>query len=253
MAEKITGWKLKFNQIWILTQKNLELYFKKGPVIIFGILFPFFMALAWIIGRPIDPIQLFSGILGMSVFFMGTAISPVIFPWETREKNLERILAAPINLLDLILSITLASSIFSLIISSLVCIVMIAFLQISPLIFGWFFLGNLLLSWASASLGVIFASPPTDMTANIMTLSSLIKFPLVFISGIFVPLSQLSPIFFTLALFSPITYFVDLLQSGLGGGVIGIGLDLLALLVWAALLFILSYALHKKTILKRFR
>jgi len=252
MIQKKLSWRMRFGQIWILTKKNIELYFKKGPVIIFGLLFPFFMILAWIIGRPIDPLQLFSGILGMGVFFMGTAISPVIFPWETREKNLEGIISAPITLSDLILSITLASTLFTILLSSIICIILIIFLGIPAWVFGWFILGNLLFSWASSSLGVLIAAPPTDMTSNIMTLSTLIKFPLIFISGVFIPLSALSPPFFTLALFSPITYFVDLLKSPLGVGSLGLGIDFMALAIWAALLFLLAYILHKKTFLKRF-
>jgi ABC-2 type transport system permease protein len=252
MPQKTLSWRMKSGQIWILTKKNIELYFKKGPVIIFGLLFPFFMILAWIIGRPIDPIQLFSGIVGMAVFFMGTAISPVIFPWETREKNLEGVLSAPITLADLILSITLASTLFTILLSSSICILLIILFNIPAWLFGWFILGNLLFSWASSSLGVLIAVPPTDMTSNIMTLGTLVKFPLIFISGIFIPLSNLSPTFFTLALFSPVTYFVDLLRSPLGAGTLGIGIDLMALAIWAALLSLLAYIMHKKTFLKRF-
>ncbi|MHA1130455.1 MAG: ABC transporter permease [Candidatus Helarchaeota archaeon] len=252
MGKINTHFGLKMEQIWILTKKNLDLYFKKGPVIIFGLLFPFFMALAWIVGRTIEPVQIFCGVLGMAVFFISTAISPVVFPWETREKNLERILSAPVTLFDLVTSIILASSLFSIIISSIVCIVLLLALNISFSVFIWFILGTILLSWASSSLGVLIAAPPTDMTSNIMTLSTLIKFPLIFISGIFISLSALSPVFFVLALFSPITYYVDLLKSSLGAGSLGVGIDLAALAIWAILLFLFAYLVHKKTILKRF-
>jgi len=39
-----------------------------------------------------------------------------------------------------------------------------------------------------ASLGVLFASPPVPNASYIMIMASLIRFPLVFISGIFIPL-----------------------------------------------------------------
>ncbi|MHA1266978.1 MAG: ABC transporter permease [Candidatus Helarchaeota archaeon] len=236
----------------MLTKKNIELYFKKGPVIIFGLLFPFFMILAWVIGRSIDPIQLFSAVLGMAVFFMSTSISPVIFPWETREKNLERILSAPITLFDFVFSIVLASTIFTVLLSSIICIILLIFLEMPIWIFGWFIVNALLFSWASSALGVLIAVPPTDMTSNIMTLSTLVKFPLIFISGIFIALNELSYPFFILALFSPITYFVDLLKSPFGVGSLGFGIDLTALAIWAILLFLLAVILHKKTYLKRF-
>ncbi|MHC1591017.1 MAG: ABC transporter permease [Candidatus Helarchaeales archaeon] len=240
------------SQIWTLTIKNIELYFKKGPVIIFGLLFPFFMMLAWIIGRGIHLYQLFSGIMAMAIFFLSTSISPVIFPWETHEKNLERMVAAPITLFDLIFSIIFASTLFSLFLSTILFVILMVIFGIPAWCFISFILGAVLLSWASSSLGVLISAPPTDITANIMLLSTLVKFPLIFISGIFVPLEILPLPVFVLALFSPITYFVDILKSSLGIGTLGIGLDLLVLLIWAIMFHVLAYLFHKKTFLMRF-
>lgn len=252
MKDNRIGFRTKISQIWILIRKNLELYYKKGPVIIFGLIFPFFMTLAWIIGRNIDPIQLFSGVLGMATFFTGTAISPVVFPWETREKDLERILSAPVKLSDIIISITLASTLFSFIVSSIISVVLIFVLNINFLIIGWLLIGSLLLAWISSSLGVLISAPPTDLTADIMMIANLIKFPLIFISGIFIPLSLLPQALVILSLISPITYFVDLLTSSLGFGYIGVWIDLIVLIAWAIVIHLLAHILHKKTLLKRF-
>ncbi|MHA1341530.1 MAG: ABC transporter permease, partial [Promethearchaeota archaeon] len=226
---KKSGTNLKLIQMRVLIKKNLELYFNKGPVVIFGLIFPFFMSLSWIIGSTVEPIHFFSGILGMSVFFISTAISPVVFPWETREKNLERILSSPITLFDLILSICLASTIFSLVISILICIILIFFLNITIWVFIWFLLSSLLLSWIGSCLGVLISAIPTDMTSNIMTISTLIKFPLIFISGIFIPLNNLPEPLFSLSFISPVTYFVDLLNSVQGKVVFGLYFDLIVL------------------------
>ena len=251
MVEKISSIKKRYNQIWGLIKKNIELYFKKGPVIIFGILFPFFLALSWVLGRPIDNIQLFSGFLGMSVFFLGTAISPVIFPWETREKSLERIISAPVSILDLIFSIISSSTLFSIIISTVVCIILIPIFSIPILVFGWFLLGSFLLSWISSSLGLLISAFPSDTVSDIMLITTLVKFPLLFISGIFIPLSLMPQPLFILSLISPITYFVDLLKSLCSLGTIGIGIDLLMLTIFFCMFFILAYLFHKRTILKR--
>ncbi|MHA1270395.1 MAG: ABC transporter permease [Candidatus Helarchaeota archaeon] len=243
---------MRIKQIWVLTRKNLELYFKKGPVIIFGLLIPFFMSLAWILGRPINAIQLYSGMLGMMVFFLGTAISPVIFPWETREKNLERVFILPITLLDIIFGISLASIIYSFLMSTVVYVILVLILQLSWGTLIWFIIGTFLLSWISSFIGVMISSIPTDMTSNIMTISTLVKFPLIFISGIFIPLTELSQVLFILALCSPITYYVDLLQVSCGAGVLGFEIDLIVLSIWALSVFILAFLLHRLTLLKRF-
>jgi ABC-2 type transport system permease protein len=51
-----------------------------------------------------------------------------------------------------------------------------------------------------------------------MMLSSLIRFPLIFISGIFIPLSQMEGWGLLLASISPLTYLVDLFNAALTGG-----------------------------------
>lgn len=250
--EQQINYSVRFQQILALVKKNLELYFYKGPVVIFGILFPFFMALAWIIGRPISELALFSGILGMAVFFTATSISPVVFPNETREKNLELTLSTPTTLLDLILGIGLASTLFSFVISFCVYVILSIILNISFWIVGWVILGSFLLCWSASFLGILISALPTDMVSNVMVIATLVKFPLIFISGIFLPLETLPTPLFVVSLFSPVTYFVDLLKSSLNQGTLGIGLDLTGLLVTAVIFTLLAYMLHKKTILKRF-
>jgi len=50
-----------------------------------------------------------------------------------------------------------------------------------------------------------------------MILSNLIRFPLIFISGIFVPLGQMEGWALTLAYCSPLTYLVDLFNAAMSG------------------------------------
>ena len=93
-------------RIWLLSKKNITLYIKKGPVLIFGLMFPFFMTLSWVIGRKISLNLVFIGIIAMTSFFTATAISPVVLPIETREKSLERILSSPISLNEILIGTT---------------------------------------------------------------------------------------------------------------------------------------------------
>ena len=72
-----------FQRIWILSKKNISLYIKKGPVLIFGLMFPFFMTLSWVIGREISFNQVFIGIISMTSFFTATAISRSIAYWNS--------------------------------------------------------------------------------------------------------------------------------------------------------------------------
>ena len=243
------------NRIWILCKKNISLYIKKGPVLIFGLIFPFFMTLSWVIGRDISINQVFIGIIAMTSFFTATAISPVVLPIETREKSLERILVSPISLNEILLGIILASTLYSLIITLIITIIFILLFSITvsslSLIF-LMFLGIGLMSILGSLLGLLIAAHPTDMTSDVMILMNLIKFPLLFISGIFIPLNTLSPHLVLLSFISPITFLTDLLRFCVdGSNYFMFQFDIIMLILWIVLLFIVSYTLHKKTMPKR--
>ncbi|HUK92508.1 MAG TPA: ABC transporter permease, partial [Methanomicrobiales archaeon] len=76
-----------------------------------------------------------------------------------------------------------------------------------------FILGTL----SCAALGALLASPASDSPPNVMIFSNLVRFPLIFISGIFVPLQDMQGWGQILALCSPLTYLVDLFNSAFSG------------------------------------
>ncbi len=85
-----------------------------------------------------------------------------------------------------------------------------------------------------------------------MMLSSLIKFPLVFISGIFIPLEQMPPWGLALALFSPLTYFTDLVRYAFTGAhYFLVEADIVALVVFTVAFTAGTMYLHKRTMPKR--
>ena len=243
------------NRIWILSKKNISLYIKKGPVLIFGLLFPFFMTLSWAIGRAIPINHVFIGIVSMTSFFTATAISPVVLPIETREKSLERILVSPISLNEILLGIVIASTLYTLIITSIITIIFILLFSIvfdSIATMFLMFLGIGLMSILGSLLGVLVAAYPTDMTSNVMIIMNLIKFPLLFMSGIFIPLHGLPPLLLFLSFISPITFLTDLLRFCVdGSNFFTYQFDIVLLTLWVVVLFILGYFLHKKTMPKR--
>jgi len=93
---------------------------------------------------------------------------------------------------------------------------------------------------------------PTGMTSNIMILMNLIKFLLLFISGIFIPLNKLPPHLVYLSFLSLITFLTDLLKFCVdGSNYFMFHFDIIMLIIWIVLLFVLSYTLHKRTMPKR--
>lgn len=246
----------QLRQIWTLSMKNIRLYFRKGPVLMFGLLFPFFIALTWVMGREISNSRIFIGITTMAIFFTASAISPVILPWETREKGLERQITAPINLTIILWGIIVASTLFSLGIGLILIVslwVGLGITFVTPFSFFTFIGSCILIALIGSLIGVLVSAPPTDQLPDIMTLATLIKFPLIFISGVFVPLTHLTPVAATVAWFSPLTPFVDAIAYCVGDEtILDFGVNFGVLLGWCGLLYLFSWIAHTQTFSKRF-
>ena len=248
------SFKASASRTWTLARKNVRLYVKQGPVLIFGLFFPFFMTLAWMIGRPMPATQLFVGIVSMTAFFTATAISPVVLPIETREKSLEKLLSMPIRLRELLAAIVIASTLYACILTGVV------FTAMSPVLPGVNLLallasiaGILLLAIAGSLLGLLVSAHPTDMTSNVMVLINLVKFPMIFAGGIFISLPGLPLAGVVASLFSPVTFLSDLLHLlAHGESFFGIAIDLLGLLAWIVMLSLACMMAHRKTMIKRF-
>ncbi len=169
-----------------IAEKDIRIYYYKGPVLIYGILFPMFLFLAFFLGRGMSVDFLISGLLGMTIFFTATAVSPVILPWEGSMRTLERLISAPISIPAMLLGDALASFVFGVIVSLVpLAIGLLAGVRIlSPVVFA---AALLLSAFCSSYLGMLFSTPPTNVPSNIMMITNLVKFPLVFISGVFIP------------------------------------------------------------------
>ena len=210
-------WKLFLRSILVVTEKNMRIYYFKGPVMIFGLLFPLIMFLTFFIGRSLDIILFFPGFLGMMLFFTASSVGPLITPWEKREKTYERLISLPVILESIIIGDLLAGAIFGIAITAVVFCACAVVLNLNVVNAGVLLMSVILGSVAFASLGTLLASPATNNPSNIMMLSSLVRLPLIFISGIFIPLGELSGWLFVLTSLSPLTYLVDLFHAGLNG------------------------------------
>jgi ABC-2 type transport system permease protein len=246
------GFSEQAKRAWAVAKKDIRIYYFKGPVLIFGIFMPVFLFLAFLLGGRHLPLSfLISGLIGMALFFTATAVSPAIFPWEGQAKTLERLASCPLAVETIVLGDMIASMLFGVGITILA--VIIGLLVGISLLHVLTLLGAILLAAACFSaIGMLLAVPPTNVPSNIMMLSSLIKFPLVFISGIFVPLEQMPSWGLTLAVFSPLTYFTDLVRySFTDFSYFPIYLDFGVLLLITLVLTIVTMQLHRKTLPKR--
>jgi len=231
-------WTIFARSILMVAEKNMRIYYFKGPVVVFGLLFPLLMFFTFFIGRNLDIVLFFPGFLGMMLFFTASSVGPLITPWEKREKTYERLVSLPVILESIILGDLMAGAVFGVIITVIVCSLSVYILHLPLLSAGLLVVGLLLGSITFAALGTLLASPTTDNPSNIMMLSSLVRLPLVFVSGIFIPLDQLEGWQWVLTSFSPLTYLVDLFHAAfLGDAVYPAYIDS-AVLVFVSLVFI---------------
>ncbi|HIH62327.1 MAG TPA: ABC transporter permease [Methanobacteriales archaeon] len=238
----------QLNRALTITKKNILIYYLKGPVIIFGILIPVFFFLAFIAGGKHLPWSfLISGLISMTVFFTATSVSPVIMPWEAQMNTLERLVASPVSIYAIIVGDILASICFSFLITVVpVILALVTNITIkNPLIFV---LGIILAATCFSVLGSLLSTPKTNLPSNIMMLSSLIKFPLVFISGIFIPLEMMGWGNY-IAIFSPLTYTMEIVRYSMQGThTYPIIMDIVSLILFTIIFFIASIKLHEANI-----
>ncbi len=242
----------QFRRSLAIAKKNVRIYYSKGPVIIFGLLLPFFLFLAFYIGRNMPAEALIPGLLGMTVFFTATSVGPVIVPWEARAKTLERLVSSPISIWTIFLGDIFSSFSFGIIVSifPVIASLVIGVGIVNPLILGF---GIILATFCFASFSILLSAyPPTDSPASVMMLSSMIKFPLIFISGIFISLGELPVWGKVVSSISPLTYFTDLARHSIqGNGYFPIELDLTVLVAFAIVFLVISIKIHERTIQKR--
>jgi ABC-2 type transport system permease protein len=241
--------RLFVHSVLMVAEKDMRIYYYKGSVVIFGLLFPFIMFLTFFIGRNLDIALFFPSFLGMMLFFSASSTGPLITPWEKREKTYERLVSLPVQIGSIVLGDILAGAVFGMAITTIVWIggTLLLHLQLAdPLaLVPALVLGSI----TFASLGTLLASPATDTPSNIMMYSNLVRLPLIFVSGIFIPLSELGSWAWTNEL-SPLTYLVDLFHAALtGDAVFSPALDCGALLLISCIFILAAKLIQQRNLI----
>jgi len=239
-----------FDQImrsFAIMKKDIKIYYSKGPVVLMGVLWPGFMFVSFAFGRGISMAALMPGLISVSVFFTCSAISPVVFPWEGQARTLERLVSTPVAVWTILFGDMLASALTGIIISIIPIVITVAVGTniVDPFIL---IIAILLGSICFSTMALLLSFPPVNQPAPIQMLSTLVKFPLMFISGVFVPLSQLPEWARIVASISPLTYFTDIARYATGGeSHYSIAVNLLALVAFTVVSWVVAVKLHNRT------
>ncbi len=234
-----------------IAEKDARIYYVKPPVIISGILFPVFFFLAFGLGKQLLPCVLVPGLVAMTLFFTSSSVGPLVTPWERNARTYERLLTTPVSVFSLLLGDVLAGIIFGLAIS-LVSLVL-GFIFFAARVTHPFLLagGMLVSSLCFSCLGILLSSPATEAPSKVIMLSALVRFPLIFISGIFIPLENLPYWGKLIAPLSPLTYTTDIIRYSLYEvRFYPSYLSMVAMLAFSIGFFSLALKLHQKNLVK---
>ena len=220
--------------------KDLRAYYFKPPNISWGILFPFAFVLAFAIRNPGDLRGLVPGLLGLTLLFGTSSMEAIVIVFERRVGALERLLLAPARLPALLAGKLLGGIVFGLTVTLVVLVIVLGAFGANGV--NWLLLVlALLFSAATFSALGAFVSVAVKEVFEAQTLANFIRFPMMFLGGVFVPVASLPPGLQVVARLLPLTYSVEVLHTALAGGSpLEAALDLLILGAFAVVLFALA-------------
>ncbi len=226
--------------IFYIALKDPRAYYLKPPNISWGILFPFAFVLAFAIRNPGELRELVPGLLALTLLFGTSSMEAIVIVFERRIGALERLLLAPLRLSALLAGKLLGGMIFGLTVTAVVLVIALVVFGAGSVNWPLLILTLLLAAAAFSALGA-FVSVAVREVFEAQTLANFIRFPMMFLGGIFVPLSAMPPVLQAVARALPLTYAVEGLQAALEGRTsLMTALDLGVLAAFSAALFWLA-------------
>ena len=237
----------ELSQAWIVTLKDIKVYYLRPGMIMFGFLMPFFMFFSFSVRREMAAGEGMSRLLALTIFFTAAAAGPFIIPTERRLGTYDRLLAAPMSLFTLLLGKIAVGAFFAIVVSSIAAIFGILFLDASIAQPALMIAGIIIGSFTFSTMGLIFGSIPTRNPGDVQMPSTLIRWVLLFVSGVFIPLSEMSTVARGISYISPLTYAQDLMNHAvLGTGELALWLNLSVLFLSGILFLLPSIKLHQR-------
>jgi ABC-2 type transport system permease protein len=238
---------MELHAAWAIAKKDILIYYLKPNIIVSGMLFPLFMFLAFAVGRPAEPTVMISGLIAITILFSASSIEPVSIPIERRMKTFDRLLSAPVSLHTVVLGESMSGFLYSLGIAFVPLIAGIVLFQIPVIGIAPLVAGLLLTSFCFATMGTLFAAYPTESPGDIMSMLNLVRLPLIFVSGVFIPLDQIPQIGQFITYLSPLTYGNDLIHAAFSGNThFSPVVDIVMLFVFILLFQFVANRLYKK-------
>ena len=231
---------------WAITKKDMRIYYLKPPNLVAGILMPVFLFLAFMVRSNLSAEALIPRLMAMTIFFGASTVPMSVIPFERSQRTFARLLTAPVSIYAVLGGKAIAGVLFGVILSVsalLIGIVGFGMRVGNPLLF---IVVVLLSNLAFAAMGILFAAWRGQTPGDVMIMGNTTRLPLMFVSGIFIPLSDLPTWARGIAYLSPLTYCNDLLNTAIRGqGYLGAPIDIGALILFLALFAFFGMRWHE--------
>lgn len=224
------------NAVWI-AENDLRQSFKSVRHVVWSLLFPLFMMFTFSFrygatgGIDVQFLSfLVPGIVGMTAMF-GSINETMSIIWDKTLGVFDRILAAPVSSMSIVLGKTMAGAVMGMLSATVLLIVGSTLFGVVFANIAAVFLIVLLASFSFTGIGTIIsglASEPREA----MMLSNLLRFPMMFLGGVFFSVDIMPMPLPYVARALPLTYATEALRAVQTGSTSVVFIDALALLAY---------------------
>lgn len=216
-----------------IAENDLRQSFKSIRHVVWSLLFPIFMMFTFSFrygatGPDIRFVNfLIPGIVGMTAMF-GSINETMSIVWEKSLGVFDRILAAPVSSASIIAGKTMAGAVMGVTSALVLLIIGSLFFGVSFANMGLVLLIIVLASFSFTGIGTIIsglASEPREA----MMLSNLLRFPMMFLGGVFFPVEAMPMPLPYIARALPLTYATEALRSVMSENMAAVLFDVIVL------------------------
>ncbi len=219
-----------------IAENDLRQSFKSVRHVVWSLLFPIFMMFTFsfrygAVGPDVQFINfLIPGIVGMTAMF-GSINETMSIVWDKTLGVFDRILAAPVSSTSIIVGKTVAGAVMGVTSALVLLIIGDLFFSVSFANIGLVLLIIVLASFSFTGIGTIISGMASE-PREAMMLSNLLRFPMMFLGGVFFPIEAMPMPLPYLARALPLTYATEGLRAVMSGNMVVVLLDAIALVAY---------------------
>ena len=237
----------ELRRAWAITKKDARIYYLRPGTIMFGLMFPFFLFISFAVGRNLPSEVLIPGLIVITIFFSSSSVGPMAVPTERKTKTYERMITAPISPLSILLGEIAGGAVFGIITVTIPLIIGIIWYDTRIVHPIGLIAAIAIISFEFSAMGIMFSAIPTENPGDVMMILNFIRLPLIFVSGIFIPINQMDK-YGILTVISPLTYAKDIVQYTVSGNSFyGPMIDSFGIVIFTALFIWIGVSMHERS------